>query len=127
MRGCMLKRILLISPNQHRSLPIQVALLRSGLMVEVTGKPCRALAIARHRPPTAIVIDGAAAELDGDRFIEMLKESLETDQLPIVVLSGGDDTDATSRAIEPGAPARWSGARPIEQYLMESLRAVGVL
>lgn len=117
----MSKRILLISPNQHRSLPTQIALLRSGLMVEMTDKLRRAVAIVRNRPPSAIVIDGYASEQDGDAVADVLKESPETAQLPIIVLP--------LRAPQPPRTPEPGGLRgvPPTQRVLEALLAVGVL
>jgi len=117
------KRVLLISPDQRRSLPLQVALLRSGLMVEVTDKLRRALAIIRNRPPTAVVIDGFSTSLDGDQIADMLKQSSETAQLPIFVLRSEEERGAAPRAREVGPAIPRSSVRPAEQRLMESLRA----
>lgn len=118
----MSKRILLISPNQHRSLPTQIALLRSGLMVEMTDKLRRALAIVRNRPPSAIVIDGYASGPDGDRVADMLKESPETAQLPIIVLS-----PSAPQLMQTPATGSLRGVIPPTQRLLEALLAVGVL
>jgi len=121
------KRILLISANHHQASHIQVALLRFGLTVEVASTFRRGLAVSQHRPPLAIVLDGALPDLDATQLHDRLKANHLTAAIPIVMLAQGDATDAALRAIELGgarsARRRW----PIEERVIEELRAHAIL
>ena len=105
----------------------QVALLRFGLTVEVASTFRRGLAVSLHRPPFAILLDEALPDLDATQLHDRLEANHATAAIPIVKLAQGDATDAAQLAIELGgprpAPRRW----PIEERVIEGLRAQAIL
>jgi DNA-binding response OmpR family regulator len=120
----MTKRILLISADDRRSARLQVALLRYGLMVEVAGTLRRGLAVAQHRPPAAIVVDEALADVDCAQLARVLRADEATARVPVVTVSSGG---AALLAAQVGGEPVPAGLLQPEAQVADALRCRGVL
>ena len=94
----MAKQVLLICADQRQAARLQVALLRYGCMVEVASTFRRGLAVIKHRPPTAIMIDETLPDLDSDLLAQVLAASPVGPRLAVVMLPL--HKSATSQVIE---------------------------
>src|SRR5262245_7460890 len=82
----MTRQVLLICANQHQAARVQVSLLRYGCMVEVAGTFRRGLAVIKHRPPRAIVLDATLPDLDSHLLAQALAASPACAGLTVVTL-----------------------------------------
>lgn len=94
----MAKQVLLICADPRQAARVQVALLRYGYMVEVASTFRRGLAVIKHRPPTAIMIDETLPDLDSNLLAEVLAASPASAELAVVMLPL--HKSATSQVIE---------------------------
>jgi CheY-like chemotaxis protein len=126
-RGVMTKHILLLSARQRRAVHIQVELLRYGLLVEAVDTARRGLAIAQHRAPDAIVIDGDLPDLDGTTIKGKLNAAPVTAHIPIVLLAPPGQATETLLERQVGRNAPAAKEPLLEHDLVESLRRAGIL
>ena len=66
---------------------------REGWDVTTTSSPLEALDLARKIGPTVILSDYVMPELTGPEFIAALRRSVETEGIPVVLMSGNARMD----------------------------------
>jgi CheY-like chemotaxis protein len=78
-----------------------------------------ALTRVAENKPDLILVDWMMPDMDGISFIRALRETPESDPIPVIVLTAGFELDTAERAIEAGAQGYLN--KPIS---METLRKV---
>jgi DNA-binding response OmpR family regulator len=71
-----------------------------GFTVYEAGEGSRALELARNIRPSVILLDTVMPGMDGYEVLEALKEDQATENIPVVILSGSEDSKV---AMELGA------------------------
>lgn len=78
-------------------------LVEAGYEAETAANGAEALDIVRDRPIDVAVVDVEMPTLDGMAFLESVRANPATRHLPIIIITGHDDTASISKAYEAGA------------------------
>jgi DNA-binding response OmpR family regulator len=94
---------ILVADDSH----FQVALLRAalrdkGFEVIVAGDALQAGLIAQRKAPDAIVLDINMPGGSGIEVLKRLRRSTKTQRIPVVIVSGSNDSDVRKVAMELG-------------------------
>jgi two-component system, sensor histidine kinase and response regulator len=73
-----------------------------GFSVKSTSDANQALEIAREFKPNAILLDIIMPQMDGYEFCKLLKKQSETENIPVIFLTGVDPQDDSGKAFEAG-------------------------
>ena len=74
----------------------------AGFQVKSSGDAQEALQIAKEYQPDAIVLDIIMPQMDGYQFCRHLKENRETENIPVVFLTGVDPQDDSGKSFAAG-------------------------
>jgi CheY-like chemotaxis protein len=74
----------------------------AGFQVRSSGDAEAALQIAKEYQPDAIVLDIIMPQMDGYQFCKHLKENRETENIPVIFLTGVDPQDDSGKAFAAG-------------------------
>lgn len=74
----------------------------AGFQVKSSGDAEKGLAIAKEFHPDAIVLDIIMPQMDGYRFCRLLKQDSETENIPVIFLTGVDPQDDSGKAFAAG-------------------------
>ncbi len=80
-------RILLIEGDPDTRAVLQTALERHGYEITAVSTGAQGVAQARQRPPAAVLLDLTLPDLGGEDVLRILKNSPETQAVPVLVLS----------------------------------------
>jgi DNA-binding response OmpR family regulator len=95
-----LRRVLVVDDEDAIRAAVHRALESEGFRVEEAGTGADALAIARSRPPDAVILDLGLPDMSG---LDVLRELRSASTVPILVLSGrAEETDRVT-SLELGA------------------------
>jgi CheY-like chemotaxis protein len=118
-------RILLVD-DARADRDLNCAHLRSaGYEVQVASNGLEAVACAVARRPDAIVMDVAAARLDGWEVTRRLKAAAATRDIPVIAMSSLDPVHARERAHAAGCVACLAKPFPPEDLRAELDRQLG--
>jgi DNA-binding response OmpR family regulator len=92
--------VLVAEDDPSVRMAIEFVLEGEGFEVLVAEDGERALAMARSKSPDAILLDQMMPKLDGKQVLSRLRESEDTAEIPVLVLTG----------MARGAPGEWPGA-----------------
>ena len=85
---------------------------REGYVVDTAGAVGEALAKLRAEPVDIVMLDVQGPGMEGQRFLEALRDDAELARIPVIVMSAMDDLDALTQCLELGA----------DDYLLPSFR-----
>jgi DNA-binding response OmpR family regulator len=109
--------VLVAEDDPSVRMAIEFVLEGEGFEVLLAEDGERALAMARAKSPDAILLDQMMPKLDGKQVLSRLRESKDTAEIPVLVLTG----------MARGAPGEWPGAHFVGKPfapddLVESIR-----
>jgi CheY-like chemotaxis protein len=93
--------VLVAEDDPSVRMAIEFVLAGEGFEVLLAEDGERALAMAHTKSPDAILLDQMMPKLDGRQVLSRLRESEDTAEIPVLVLTGW----------ARGAPGDWPGAR----------------
>ncbi len=96
------KRILAIDDENDVLLIIKTALKSEGFEVITAGNGFDGLAVAEDQKPDLILLDLMMPEMDGMEVLKRLKENDQTDQIPVIILTGLSDRSKIRLALDQG-------------------------
>lgn len=116
-------RILIVDDEVENRELLQIILKWSGFVTQLSASGEEALANAAAEPPALILVDLLMPGMDGYQFIARLKQTPETQAIPVIMLSAMNDSLTGKRALSAGADAYIT--KPIDRSaLCEQVRAV---
>lgn len=109
--------VLVAEDDPSVRMAIEFVLEGEGFEVLLAEDGERALAMAQTKSPDAILLDQMMPKLDGKQVLSRLRESKDTAEIPVLVLTG----------MARGAPSEWPGAHFVGKPfapddLIESIR-----
>jgi CheY-like chemotaxis protein len=96
-------RVLLVEDDAALAQMYRVKLERDGYTVQVAGDGEEALGVLRVTLPDLIFLDVRLPRMDGLVFLEHLRASPRTKNLPVVILSNYSEEELVSRGLQLGA------------------------
>jgi DNA-binding response OmpR family regulator len=103
---------------------LEIGLSAGGWEVIKTADALRAFSHAKKEEPDAILLDIAMPGGSGLDVIHLIKDSLLTKQIPVIVISGSADPDMPQKVKDAGAAAYLAKPFSIAQVLEELSRHV---
>lgn len=122
-------RVLLVDADPRLRSPARSAMEGLGLLVEEAASGTEALAALAGSPPELVVLDLEMRAMDGFEVCSRMRASRSGRHLPILVLTGRDDTESVKRAFELGAtdfavkPIDWHVLAHRLEYMLRSSRS----
>lgn len=114
----MTMKTILIIDDSTADLQLMSGLLRDNYRVQVAKTPERGLELARSdAKPDLILLDVLLPRMDGYELCEQLKQSPETQPIPVVFVTGNVTDEERWRGLEIGAEAYL--VKPIDPNRME--------
>jgi DNA-binding response OmpR family regulator len=95
--------ILVVDDNEMNRDMLSRRLQRQDYEVLVAEDGEKALAIVKERPFDLVLLDIMMPNLSGYEVLEQLKADIETQHIPVIMISAVDDLDSVVRCIELGA------------------------
>ena len=99
----MAQRILLAEDEPNIVESLRFLLTRKGFDVDVRDNGREALEAARTDPPDVLVLDVMLPEMDGFEILARLRESVDTIDLPVLMLTAKGQREDRERALAGGA------------------------
>ena len=96
-------RVLLIEDDSALAQMYRVKLERDGYTVDVAGDGEEALGRIGERLPDLIFLDIRLPKMDGLAFLERLRDSDRTRNIPVVIVSNYSEEELVSRGLQLGA------------------------
>jgi two-component system, OmpR family, phosphate regulon response regulator PhoB len=95
--------VLLVEDDQALAQMYRVKLERDGYMVRVAGDGEEALVMVADALPDLIFLDIRLPRMDGLTFLERLRRSPRTKDIPVVILSNYSEEELVARGLRLGA------------------------
>lgn len=114
----MQKRILIIDDEPDFVELLQFRLERADLVIEAAPDGLSAMNLARSFAPDVILLDVLLPDLDGLTLCTILRNELETREIPIFVMSGVDTVVTRLSALAAGATEFFG--KPIDFAVFEA-------
>jgi CheY-like chemotaxis protein len=122
------KKILVVDDNEIVIKTISLKLQGAGYQVVTAMDGSEAVAAARHENPDLILLDISfppdvgGVPWDGFRIMEWFHRLDTARKIPVIIITGNEDTQTKDRATSAGAVAFFQ--KPIEHdYLLKVIRA----
>ncbi len=96
-------RILLVDDNADNRALLQIILESDGFFISTAASGAEALASVAGEHPDLVLLDWIMPDMDGYEVASGIKGSAATKHIPIIVLSGMDDSKTRARAQSAGA------------------------
>jgi CheY-like chemotaxis protein len=96
-------KILLVDDSKSARYALRLQLQRHGAQVETAESAEAALERVRETPPDAILMDHTMPGMNGFEALEILKSSLDTARIPVVMCTSHDDQAFSAQAVRRGA------------------------
>lgn len=96
-------KILLVDDSKTARYALRLQLQRYGVQVDTAESAEAALERVRAAPPDAILMDHTMHRMDGFEALEILKSSLDTAYIPVVMCTAQDDPAFSAQAVRHGA------------------------
>jgi adenylate cyclase len=96
-------RVLVVDDDRVNRMLLTRSLEREGHRVRCAENGLEALRLLRDDPCDVLLLDIVMPELDGVSVLERVKSDPALQDLPVIMISGVDDTDSVVRCIEVGA------------------------
>ena len=97
------KKVILAVDDSPENLDVLKSLLTPGYTVKAAINGTMALKIAAKSPPDAILLDVRMPGMDGFEVCQKLKQQEKTRGIPVVFVTGEDDSNIHAMAQELGA------------------------
>jgi adenylate cyclase len=96
-------RVLVVDDDRVNRMLLTRSLEREGHSVQCAENGVEALELLRDDPCDVVLLDIVMPELDGVSVLERVKSDPGLQNLPVIMISGVDDTESVVRCIEIGA------------------------
>jgi adenylate cyclase len=96
-------RVLVVDDDRVNRMLLTRSLEREGHSVVCAENGVEALELLRDDPCDVVLLDIVMPELDGVSVLERVKSDPDLQNLPVIMISGVDDTESVVRCIEIGA------------------------
>ncbi len=96
-------RVLVVDDDPFMRLLVCEALTTIGMRVEEAGEGRQALDSVRRAPPELVILDIELPGMDGLETCRALRELPGAREVPVLILTGHDDSETIDRAFEAGA------------------------
>ena len=96
-------RVLVVDDDRVNRMLLTRSLEREGHRVQCAENGVEALELLRDDPCDVVLLDIVMPELDGVSVLERIKGDPAMQDLPVIMISGVDETDSVVRCIEIGA------------------------
>src|SRR5215216_4617287 len=96
-------RVLVVDDDRVNRMLLTRSLEREGHHVRCAENGLEALDLLRDDPCDVVLLDIVMPELDGVSVLERVKSDSALQDLPVIMISGVDDTDSVVHCIEIGA------------------------
>jgi CheY-like chemotaxis protein len=97
--------VLIVDDSADTREMYECALAYAGFLVHQADNGADALSRAAEAQPDVIVTDLSIPRMDGFELLARIQTHPRTERIPVIVLSGRADADASERAIAAGAAA----------------------
>jgi len=101
--GELVGRVLVVDDDRVNRMLLTRSLEREGHHVRCAENGVEALQLLRDDPCDVVLLDIIMPELDGVSVLERVKSDPALQDVPVIMISGVDDTDSVVRCIEIGA------------------------
>jgi CheY-like chemotaxis protein len=118
-------KILLVDDSKSARYALRLQLQRHGVQVDTAESAEVALERVRETPPDAILMDHTMPGMNGFEALEILKSSLDTARIPVVMCTSHDDQAFSTQAVRRGALGVLTKAAAAERLpqVLEQIRA----
>jgi len=96
-------RILLVDDDPAFRLVTAASLREAGFVVEEATNGNEALNLISSNPPELILLDALMEDIDGFEICSQIQENPDTRQIPVLMVTGLEDTDSVHKAFQAGA------------------------
>ncbi len=121
------KTILVVEDSPTQALHLQVLLEQKGLHVVCAVDGRIGLEMATDLHPDLIILDVQMPELNGFQVCQLLKEHLDTANIPVIMFTRHDDPQAVVLGLQTGAVDYIPKDAFANAVLLETLRQMGVI
>lgn len=118
---------LVIEDSPTQSLHLQILLEQEGLGVLIANDGETGLDLAQEYEPNIIILDLQMPGMNGFQVCERLKESPQTSDIPVILLTRHDDQEAISQGLRLGAVDYIPKDAFADVVLLETLRQMGLI
>jgi adenylate cyclase len=117
-------RVLVVDDDRVNRMLLTRSLEREGHSVRCAENGVEALALLRDDPCDVVLLDIVMPELDGVSVLEQVKSDPTLQDVPVIMISGVDDTESVVRCIEIGADDYLS--KPFDPVLLRARISAGL-
>lgn len=96
------KLILIIDDSSTNIVLLETVLNRNGYEVASARSAMEGISRIKKRVPDLIYLDLIMPDVDGLRFMEILRENREWQEIPVVIISAVNDLDIKRRSLNMG-------------------------
>lgn len=96
------KLILIIDDSSTNIVLLETVLSRNGYEVASARSAMEGISRIKKRIPDLIYLDLIMPDVDGLRFIEILRDNIEWRDIPVVIISAVSDGDIKKRSLKMG-------------------------
>ena len=96
-------RVLIVDDDAALRMLMVQCLTGAGMSVDEAADGQQALAAFERKPPDLVILDVMMPGMDGFEVCRVLRKLPQAENLPVLVVTGLDDTDSLERAYEAGA------------------------
>ena len=118
-------RILLVDDSKTARYALRLQLQRYGVQVDTAESAEAALERVRAAPPDAILMDHTMPGMNGFEALEILKSSIDTAYIPVVMCTAQDDPAFCAQAMRRGALGVLTKTAAAEElpFILDQIRA----
>jgi two-component system alkaline phosphatase synthesis response regulator PhoP/two-component system response regulator VicR len=106
------KRILAVDDQRHIARLVQLHLERAGYEVSLAYDGAEALRKVRESRPDLVILDVMLPKMDGFEVLRRMKADLETERIPVIMLTAKSDSDDALQGYDGGA--QWYLSKPVD-------------
>ncbi|RTZ76042.1 MAG: response regulator receiver protein, partial [Gammaproteobacteria bacterium] len=96
-------RVLLVDDDPNFRLVTSASLREAGFSVREAANGTEALKAIASDPPELVLLDALMEDIDGFEICSRIREMPETSQIPVLMVTGLDDTESVHKAFQAGA------------------------
>ena len=119
--------VLIVEDSRTQAAQLQNRLTDYDICVLVAYDGLEGLRMANEHLPDVIVLDMKLPKMDGVQVCQRLKRGAQTAQIPVFMLSSADDSENTMAGLNAGAEDYIPKDIFAANYLLDTLRSLGVL
>jgi adenylate cyclase len=118
-------RVLVVDDDRVNRMLLTRSLEQEGHEVRCAENGVEALELLRENPCDVVLLDIVMPQLDGVSVLERIKADPATHDLPVIMISGVDETDSVVRCIEIGADDYLP--KPFDPVLLRARISAGLM